>query len=133
MKASDIMTRALVTLTPDMTLEDCLRLMDQNTSFHLIVLDLKQGFRRMLSISDILRVVASDEEAGAICSKRLFFRSVRTTGFDDFLAKSASLFIGLAGENTFQSWEIVLLTILHTVGWNYRLVLEHFRPVRIST
>ena len=64
-KASDIMTRELVTVTQDMGLEDCLRLMDQNTIFHLIVLDEKQGFRGMLSISDILRVVASDEKARA--------------------------------------------------------------------
>jgi CBS domain-containing protein len=65
MKASDIMTRELVTVTPEISLEDCLRLMDQNTIFHLIVIDEKQGFRGMLSISDILRVVASDEKARA--------------------------------------------------------------------
>jgi CBS domain-containing protein len=65
MKASDIMTRELVTVTPEMTLEDCLRLMDQNTIFHLIVLDEREGFRGMLSVSDILRVVASDEKARA--------------------------------------------------------------------
>ncbi len=65
MKASEIMTRELITVTPDMTLEDCLRLMDQNTIFHLIVLDEREGFRGMLSVSDILRVVASDEKARA--------------------------------------------------------------------
>ena len=64
-RASAIMTRELVTVRPDMNLEDCLRLMDQNTIFHLIVLDDRQGFRGMLSISDILRVVASDEKARA--------------------------------------------------------------------
>jgi CBS domain-containing protein len=65
MKASDIMTRKLVTVTPDVTLEDCLQLMEQNTIFHLLVLDEGQGFRGMVSISDILRVVASDEKARA--------------------------------------------------------------------
>ena len=59
------MSRGLITVTSDVTLEDCLRLMDQNTIFHLIVLDERQGFRGMLSISDILRVVASDEKARA--------------------------------------------------------------------
>ena len=63
MKASDIMTRELVTVTPDKTLEDCLRLMEQNTIFHLLVVDEGQGYRGMLSVSDILRVVASDEKA----------------------------------------------------------------------
>ena len=65
MKASEIMTRELVTVTPEMTVEECLRLMEQNTIFHLIVLDEKQGLRGMLSVSDILRVVASDEKARA--------------------------------------------------------------------
>ena len=65
MKASDIMTRELVTVTPEMTVEDCLRLMEQNTIFHLIVLDEQQRFLGMLSVSDILRVVASDEKARA--------------------------------------------------------------------
>jgi CBS domain-containing protein len=65
MKASDIMTRDLVTVTPEIAVDDCLRLMEQNTIFHLIVLDEKQGFRGMLSVGDILRVVASDEKARA--------------------------------------------------------------------
>jgi CBS domain-containing protein len=65
MKVSDIMTRDLVTVTPEMTMEECLRLMEQNTIFHLIVLDEQQGFRGMVSVSDILRVVASDEKARA--------------------------------------------------------------------
>jgi CBS domain-containing protein len=65
MKASDIMTRELVTVTAERTLEECLRLMEQNSIFHLIVLSDKEEFRGMLSISDILRVVASDEKARA--------------------------------------------------------------------
>jgi CBS domain-containing protein len=64
MKAADIMTRELVTVTPEMTLEDCLLLMEQNTIFHLLVLDAGQ-FRGMLSVSDILKVVASDEKTRA--------------------------------------------------------------------
>ncbi len=75
MKASEIMTRELITVTPDMTLEDCLRLMDQNTIFHLIVLDEREGFRGMLSVSDILRVVASDEKARADLLESFIFPS----------------------------------------------------------
>src|SRR5882762_11205575 len=63
MKASDIMTRELITVSPDKTLDDCLRLMEQNTIFHLLVVDEGQVYRGMLSVSDILRVVASDEKA----------------------------------------------------------------------
>jgi CBS domain-containing protein len=69
------MTRELVTVTPEMTLEDCLRLMDENTIFHLIVLDEGQVFRGMLSVSDILRVVASDEKARADLLESFIFPS----------------------------------------------------------
>jgi CBS domain-containing protein len=65
MKVADIMTRELITVTPERTLEDCLRLMEQNSIFHLIVLDDRLGFRGMLSVTDLLRVVASDEKARA--------------------------------------------------------------------
>jgi len=75
MKASDIMTRALVTVTREMTLDDCLRLMEQNSIYHLIVLGEKQEFLGMLSISDILRVVASDEKARADLLESFIFPS----------------------------------------------------------
>lgn len=75
MKASDIMTRELVTVTAEKTLEECLRLMDQNSIFHLIVLNERGEFRGMLSISDILRVVASDEKARADLLESFIFPS----------------------------------------------------------
>ena len=65
MKASDIMTRELVTVTAEKTLDECLLLMEQNGIFHLIVLSQLGEFRGMLSVKDILRVVASDEKARA--------------------------------------------------------------------
>ncbi len=65
MKASDIMTRELVTVTAEKTLDECLLLMEQNSIFHLIVLNEMGDFRGMLSVKDILRVVASDEKARA--------------------------------------------------------------------
>src|SRR5438445_10675074 len=52
MKASDIMTRELVTVTTEMTVEDCLRLMELNTIFHLIVLHQPRRFLGMLSVTD---------------------------------------------------------------------------------
>jgi len=65
MKAADIMIRELVTVTAEKTLDECLLLMEQNSIFHLIVLDQHGEFRGMLSVKDILRVVASDEKARA--------------------------------------------------------------------
>jgi len=44
MKTSDIMTRELVTVTAEKTLDECLRLMEQNAIFHLIVLDERESF-----------------------------------------------------------------------------------------
>lgn len=65
MKAADIMTRELITVTVEKTLDECLLLMEQNGIFHLIVLNQPGEFRGMLSVKDILRVVASDEKARA--------------------------------------------------------------------
>ena len=65
MKASDIMTRELVTVTAEKTLDECLLLMEQNGIFHLIVLSQIGEFMGMLSVKDILRVVASDEKSRA--------------------------------------------------------------------
>lgn len=65
MKAADIMTRELVTVTAEKTLDECLLLMEKNGIFHLIVLNHMGEFRGMLSVKDILRVVASDEKARA--------------------------------------------------------------------
>lgn len=45
MKASEIMTGELITVTPEMALEECLRLMEQNSLYHLLVLDEQRGFR----------------------------------------------------------------------------------------
>lgn len=65
MKFSDIKTRELITVNTEKTLEDCLRLMEQNSLFHLTVLDQRQGFPRMLSVTDLLQIIASDEKARA--------------------------------------------------------------------
>ena len=65
MKAADIMTLELVTVTSEKTRDECLLLMEQNSIFHLIVLNPHGEFRGMLSVKDILRVVASDEKARA--------------------------------------------------------------------
>lgn len=65
MKVADIMTRALVTVTPDRGLEECLRLMEQHGFYHLLVVDERGSYRGMLSVTDLLQVIASDEKARA--------------------------------------------------------------------
>lgn len=65
MRVSEIMTRQLVTTTPETSVEDCLRLMDQHGIFHLLVVDSKGGFRGMISVTDLLQLFASDQKARA--------------------------------------------------------------------
>ena len=65
MRVPEIMSTRLVTVTPDQSLHDCLRLMEQNGIYHLLVLDQSGGYRGMLSVTDLLSVIASDEKARA--------------------------------------------------------------------
>ncbi len=73
MRVSEIMTRDLVILTPEMPLDDCLRLMEKHGIYHLLVVDEQQGFRGMLSVTDLLQVIASDEKARADMLEALIF------------------------------------------------------------
>ena len=73
MHVSEIMTRQLVTATPDTSLEDCLRLMDQHGIYHLVVLDHATGYRGMISVTDLLQLFASDQKARADMLEALIF------------------------------------------------------------
>lgn len=65
MRVSEIMSRQLITATPETSIEDCLRLMDQHGIFHLLIVDPQKGFRGMISVTDLLRLFASDQKARA--------------------------------------------------------------------
>jgi CBS domain-containing protein len=65
MRVSEIMSTGLVSVTPDQSLNDCLRLMQQNGIYHLLVVDPGGAYRGMLSVSDLVTVIASDEKARA--------------------------------------------------------------------
>jgi predicted transcriptional regulator len=73
MRVSEIMTTRLVSATPDTSLEDCLRLMEQNSIYHLVVLDHEKGFRGMISVTDLLQLFASDQKARADMLESLIF------------------------------------------------------------
>lgn len=64
-KASEIMSRDLLTVRPEVSFDDCLQLMEQNKVYHLLIVDGAGEYRGMLSVSDLLRVMASDEKARA--------------------------------------------------------------------
>jgi CBS domain-containing protein len=65
MRVSEIMSTTLVTVSPDRSLHDCLRLMEQNGFYHLLVVDGSGVYRGMVSVRDLLSVIASDEKARA--------------------------------------------------------------------
>jgi len=73
MRVSEIMTRQLVSATPDTSLEDCLRLMEQHGIYHLVVLDSEKGYRGMISVTDLLQLFASDQKARADMLEALIF------------------------------------------------------------
>jgi len=65
MKVGEIMSRDLITVGLEMTLEDCLGLMDQHGIYHLLVMDVRSNFRGMISVRDLLRVLATDHKERA--------------------------------------------------------------------
>jgi predicted transcriptional regulator len=73
MKVSEIMTRELITVASGATLEECLRLMEKNGVYHLLVVDEGEGFRGMLSVSDLLRVMVTDEKERADLLEAILF------------------------------------------------------------
>ncbi len=73
MRVSEIMTRQLITATPETSVEDCLRLMEQHGIYHLVVLDSEKGYRGMISVTDLLQLIASDHKARADMLEALIF------------------------------------------------------------
>jgi len=65
MKASEIMTRELITVTPEMTFDECLVAMERGGVYHLLILDEEKRYRGMLSVSDLLKVLAADHKGRA--------------------------------------------------------------------
>jgi len=65
MKVSEIMSRSLLTVTPEMTFEESLRAMEQNGVYHLLILDAENRFQGMLSVSHLLKVMAADNKERA--------------------------------------------------------------------
>jgi CBS domain-containing protein len=74
MRVSEIMSRDLVTVTPETPLDECLRLMEQHGIFHLPVVDAKSGYRGLVSAKDLLKVIASDHKARADMLESFIFQ-----------------------------------------------------------
>jgi len=64
-RVSEIMSTTLVTVTPERSVAECLKLMDQHGIYHLLVVDADTRYRGMLSVTDLLTALASDEKSRA--------------------------------------------------------------------
>ena len=65
MRVTEIMTKDLITVSPEVPLDECLRLMEKHSIYHLVVVDERKAFRGMISVADLLQVIASDQKARA--------------------------------------------------------------------
>jgi len=65
MRVTEIMSTDLVIASLETSLDDCMRMMDEHGIFHLLVVDDRQRFRGMISVTDLLRLLASDHKARA--------------------------------------------------------------------
>ncbi|HUK52087.1 MAG TPA: CBS domain-containing protein [Candidatus Binatia bacterium] len=73
MKVSEIMTRNPISVPLDATLDECVVLMEKHGFFHLLVVDPKEGFRGMISVQDLLRILASNEKERADLLEAMMF------------------------------------------------------------
>jgi len=73
MRVSEIMTPELVTVPPEAPLDACLQLMEKFGIYHLLVVDDKSRFHGMISVTDLLSVIASDEKARADLLEDMIF------------------------------------------------------------
>lgn len=73
MKVSEIMTSQLVVVPPETPLDECVRLMEKHGIFHLLVVGEPDVFHGMISVQDLLRVIASDEKARADLFEAMMF------------------------------------------------------------
>jgi CBS domain-containing protein len=65
MRIPEIMSTRLITVAPQTSLDECLHLMDRHGIFHLAVVDPQGGYRGLISVQDLLKVIASDQRARA--------------------------------------------------------------------
>ncbi|MGH9775396.1 MAG: CBS domain-containing protein [Candidatus Acidiferrales bacterium] len=73
MKVSEIMSKELVIVPTTSSFETCLRLMDEHGIYHILVVDEKSNYKGMVSVTDLLQLIASDHKARADMLEDLMF------------------------------------------------------------
>ena len=65
MRVTEVMTANPIKVPPNTHLDECLRLMEKHGIYHLPVVDEQETYHGMISVQDLLRVIAFDEKARA--------------------------------------------------------------------
>ena len=65
MRVSEIMSAEVISVPPETPLAECVRLMETNGFYHLPVKNKLGEYYGMISVRDLLTVIASDEKARA--------------------------------------------------------------------
>ena len=73
MHVAEIMSTNLVTVRRDTPLDDALRLMEKHNFYHLLIVDEQGGFHGIISVRDLLRIIARDEKARADLLEQMMF------------------------------------------------------------
>ena len=73
MLVSEIMSTCLESVRPDTSLDECLLAMEKRGIFHLMVMDEKAGYRGIISVSDLLAAIVTDEKARADMLEAIMF------------------------------------------------------------
>jgi len=68
------MSTELITVSPQESLDECLRLMDRHGFYHLLVVRDKDAYQGMISVHDLLKVIASNEKARADMLESFLFQ-----------------------------------------------------------
>jgi len=74
MRVPEIMSTDLIAVPPQLSLDECLRLMEKHGVYHLLVVDEKGAYHGMISVQDLLKVIASDEKARADMLESFLFQ-----------------------------------------------------------
>lgn len=64
-RVAEVMTSHLIVVPPSTYLDECVLLMEKHGIYHLPVVDEPEVYRGMISVQDLLRVIASDEKSRA--------------------------------------------------------------------
>jgi len=73
MRITEIMTVNPISVLLDTSIDECVRLMEKNSIFHLMVHDDKGKYLGMFSVQDLLRVIVNDHKERADLLEAMMF------------------------------------------------------------